>query len=99
MAQSVVEPKGKGALLLDSHPAGCERSVALAAEQAQQAEGVAGSRSGGRPPNVLVIGSSAGYGQAITIAGLVGLRMSGLALCLERAPTARRAAPAGRSRA
>src|SRR4051812_22412992 len=90
MALSVVEPRGKGALLLDSHPGGCARSVAQAAATVAPVTG-----TGDRPPTVLVIGTSAGYGQAITTAGLVGLRMSGVGLCLERAATGRRSASAG----
>src|SRR5262245_2506614 len=87
MAMSVVEPKGKGALLPDSHPIGCARTVA---------EDVTGVGDLGREaPTVLVIGASAGYGQAITAAGLVGLRMSGIGLGLERAATTRRTASAG----
>ena len=87
MAMTVVEPKGKGALLLDSHPSGCARTVA---------EDVADVGELGRTqPTVLVIGASAGYGQAITAAGLVGMRMSGVGLGLERPATARRTASAG----
>jgi enoyl-[acyl-carrier protein] reductase/trans-2-enoyl-CoA reductase (NAD+) len=90
MAISVVEPKGKGALLLDSHPGGCERSVEAAAASVGPTAPAAGPA-----PTALVIGSSAGYGNAITTAGLVGLRMSGIGLCLERGATARRSASAG----
>jgi enoyl-[acyl-carrier protein] reductase / trans-2-enoyl-CoA reductase (NAD+) len=89
MAMSVVEPKGKGALLLDSHPSGCARTVS------DDAATVVPGSLGRDAPTVLVIGCSAGYGQAITAAGLVGMRMSGLGLGLERAATARRTASAG----
>jgi enoyl-[acyl-carrier protein] reductase/trans-2-enoyl-CoA reductase (NAD+) len=89
MAMTVVEPKGKGALLLDSHPSGCARTV-------EEAAAAVDPGSLGRDaPIALVIGASAGYGQAITGAGLVGLRMSGIGLGLERGPTARRSASAG----
>ena len=88
MAMTVVEPKGKGALLLDSHPTGCARTVTDAAAAVE-----AGSLGRDRP-TALVIGTSAGYGQAITAAGLAGMRMSGIGLGLERAP-GRRTGSAG----
>lgn len=90
MAVRVVEPKGKGALLLDAHPAGCEATVERAA-----AEITADAAPDDPAPTVLIIGTSSGYGQAITTAGLVGMRMSGIGLCLERAATGRRTASAG----
>src|SRR5690606_8656708 len=90
MAVRVVEPKGKGALLLDAHPGGCEATVEQAA-----AEVTAGAVLDDPAPTVLIIGTSSGYGQAITIAGLVGMRMSGIGLCEERAATDRRTASAG----
>src|ERR1700730_11831817 len=89
MAMSVIAPKGKGALLLDAHPAGCAQSVAAAAEVG------AGAPLAGQSPRVLVIGSSSGYGHAITIAGLAGMSMSGIGLSFERAAAGRRTASAG----
>jgi enoyl-[acyl-carrier protein] reductase/trans-2-enoyl-CoA reductase (NAD+) len=88
MAMTVVEPKGKGALLLDSHPTGCARTVT------DGAASVPPGSLGRDAPTALVIGTSAGYGQAITAAGLAGMRMSGIGLGLERAP-GRRTGSAG----
>ena len=65
MTERIVSPTGRGFLLLDSHPTGCARTVADMVAQVP-----AGSRSD-RAPVALVIGSSAGYGLATTIAGLV----------------------------
>jgi enoyl-[acyl-carrier protein] reductase/trans-2-enoyl-CoA reductase (NAD+) len=81
VAERLVESRGKGVLLLDSHPTGCERTVQLAADEI-----AAPADSTAPPPTALVIGSSAGYGAAITIAGLIGLRLRGLGLALERPP-------------
>jgi enoyl-[acyl-carrier protein] reductase / trans-2-enoyl-CoA reductase (NAD+) len=94
MAVSVVQPKGKGALLLDAHPGGCEATVEQTA-----AEITTGAAPNDPTPTVLIIGTSSGYGQAITTAGLVGMRISGIGLCLERAATGRRTASAGWYRA
>src|SRR5690606_33266653 len=90
MAVRVVGPRGKGALLLDAHPGGCEATVAQAA-----AEVAADAVPDDPAPRVLIIRTSSGYGQAITTAGLVGWRISGIGLCLERAATGRRTASAG----
>ncbi len=89
MTRRVVEPKGKGALLLDSHPEGCRHSVQLCAAEIEPGAGRE------TPKTALVIGSSTGYGAAITVAGLVGERISGVGLCLERPPTERRTGSAG----
>jgi enoyl-[acyl-carrier protein] reductase/trans-2-enoyl-CoA reductase (NAD+) len=90
MAMTVVEPKGKGVLLLDSHPDGCRRTVEAAAAEVPA---IAPSPAAGR--RALIIGASAGYGMAITVAGLKGLGIAGMGLALERPATARRTASAG----
>jgi enoyl-[acyl-carrier protein] reductase / trans-2-enoyl-CoA reductase (NAD+) len=85
----VITPRGKGALLLDAHPVGCARAVAEAADS------VPDLRTGDRPPVALIIGSSAGYGNALAAAGLAGWGISGVGLALERPADARRTASAG----
>src|ERR1700677_2425171 len=77
MAKRIITPSGRGFLLLDSHPAGCERTVcdlatAIPAPPAAEREG---------RPVALVIGSSAGYGLAITVAGLARYGITGLGIC------------------
>src|SRR5882672_9806774 len=107
MTERIITPTGRGFLLLDSHPAGCERSVAAmraqvpagspasaepirqapAAEpikQAHAAEPIMRAPSG--RPVVLVIGASAGYGLATTIAGLARHGMNGVGIGFERPP-------------
>jgi enoyl-[acyl-carrier protein] reductase/trans-2-enoyl-CoA reductase (NAD+) len=87
MTERIVTPTGRGFLLLDSHPAGCERSVAD-----MRAQVPAGTTP--RRPVALVIGSSAGYGLATTIAGLVRHGINGVGIGFERAP-GRRTGTAG----
>jgi len=90
MAPRVITPSGRGFLLLDSHPVGCERTVGdLAA-----AVPLLSAPRPGRRPVALVIGSSAGYGLAMTVAGLARYGITGLGICLEKAP-GRRTGTAG----
>src|SRR5690349_20219277 len=70
MAERIVSPTGRGFLLLDAHPTGCVRTVERMREEAGT------PRAADTPgPVVLVIGSSAGYGLAATIAGLARHRI------------------------
>jgi enoyl-[acyl-carrier protein] reductase/trans-2-enoyl-CoA reductase (NAD+) len=84
MSSRVIRPTGRGFLLLDSHPEGCTRSVADVVPSFAPA-----------PRKVaLIIGSSAGYGLATTIAGLSRYGISGVGVAFER-PPGRRTATAG----
>ncbi|MFJ3121901.1 enoyl-[acyl-carrier-protein] reductase FabV [Streptomyces sp. NPDC086993] len=89
MSERVIAPKNRGFLFLDSHPTGCERLV----EDMWQAV-PAPSRVPDRAPVALVIGSSAGYGLAATIAGLARAGIRGIGVCFEKAP-GRRTGTAG----
>ncbi|WP_425264251.1 enoyl-[acyl-carrier-protein] reductase FabV [Streptomyces bungoensis] len=88
-SKRVVDPTGRGYLLLESHPAGCFRSVQL-----MRAEVPAPENPAARRPTALVVGSSAGYGLASTIAGLVRYGIDGVGIGLER-PAGHRSASAG----
>jgi enoyl-[acyl-carrier protein] reductase / trans-2-enoyl-CoA reductase (NAD+) len=89
MAARVLRPEGKGFLFLDSHPTGCARTVDEMISEVVPA-------AAGRPAaRVLIIGCSAGYGLAATIAGLFGYRARVVGICYERPATARRSASAG----
>jgi enoyl-[acyl-carrier protein] reductase/trans-2-enoyl-CoA reductase (NAD+) len=90
MAPRVITPSGKGFILLDSHPVGCEHSVRDLAAAVPQLP----ARDRARRPVALVIGSSAGYGLAITVAGMVRHGITGLGICRENAP-GRRTGTAG----
>ncbi|WP_194821349.1 enoyl-[acyl-carrier-protein] reductase FabV [Micromonospora sp. S-DT3-3-22] len=88
-SERVVSPTGRGYLQLESHPAGCIRSVAL-----MRAQVAAPELPPVRRPTALVIGSSAGYGLASTITGLVRYGIDGVGIGFER-PAGQRSATAG----
>ncbi len=89
----VVRPEGRGLLLFDAHPAGCCRSVdELAAQVPRRA---VADRPVADRPVALIIGSSAGYGLAATVAALVRHGMRGVGVCYERPASGHRTATAG----
>jgi enoyl-[acyl-carrier protein] reductase / trans-2-enoyl-CoA reductase (NAD+) len=93
MSARVLRPEGKGFLFLDSHPAGCARTV-------DEMIGEVGRAATARPgaaaaPRVLLIGCSAGYGLATAVAGLFGYDARLVGVCYERPANARRSASAG----
>ncbi|MGW0588602.1 enoyl-[acyl-carrier-protein] reductase FabV [Streptosporangium sp. NPDC002607] len=92
MTERLIEPRGRGFLLFDSHPAGCEKIVGDMWDRVAPA--IPGKKAERRPV-ALIIGSSAGYGMAATIAGIRRYGLDGVGLCFERPPTERRTATAG----
>ncbi|WP_432043133.1 enoyl-[acyl-carrier-protein] reductase FabV [Streptomyces cadmiisoli] len=91
MSERVLIPRNRGFLFLDSHPAGCERLVADMWDACSDAANM--PQRGG--PVALIIGSSAGYGLAATVAGLKRAGIRGIMVSFEKAPTERRTATAG----
>lgn len=91
MSERVLTPRNRGFLFLDSHPAGCER---LVADMWQECPDPADAPEGAGPV-ALIIGSSAGYGLAATVAGLKRAGIRGVMVSFEKAPTERRTATAG----
>jgi enoyl-[acyl-carrier protein] reductase/trans-2-enoyl-CoA reductase (NAD+) len=91
MTQRPINPTARGFLYLDSHPTGCERIVV---DQWAQVPPSSGGVLDGRRPVALIVGSSAGYGLAATIAGLARYGIKGIGVCFEK-PPARRTATAG----
>ncbi|MYT33274.1 enoyl-[acyl-carrier-protein] reductase FabV [Streptomyces sp. MspMP-M5] len=92
MTDRVIDrPRSRGFLFLDSHPAGCRQLVSDMWE-AVPAPAAAPPADG---PVALVIGSSAGYGLAATLAGLKRAGIRGIGVCFEKPATARRTATAG----
>jgi enoyl-[acyl-carrier protein] reductase/trans-2-enoyl-CoA reductase (NAD+) len=89
VAERVIKPTGRGFLLLDAHPAGCVQTVTDMRGQVPQPTDSPNAR-----PVALVIGSSAGYGLAATVAGLVRHGIHGVGIAFER-PPGRRTATAG----
>jgi enoyl-[acyl-carrier protein] reductase / trans-2-enoyl-CoA reductase (NAD+) len=92
MAARVLRPEGKGFRFLDAHPTGCARTVD---EMISEVVGAPADRRAAAAPRVLIIGCSAGYGLAATVAGLFGYGARVLGVCYERPATARRSASAG----
>ncbi|RSS46772.1 enoyl-[acyl-carrier-protein] reductase FabV [Streptomyces sp. WAC08241] len=91
MSERALVPRHRGFLFLDSHPVGCQQVVA----DMWQACPAPDSVLEGDGPVALVIGSSAGYGLAATVAGLKRAGIRGIAVSFEKAPTMRRTATAG----
>ncbi|MFG3227207.1 enoyl-[acyl-carrier-protein] reductase FabV [Kitasatospora sp. NPDC048194] len=91
MTERVIDPRNRGFLFLDSHPAGCRHLVADMWRSCPEPTGV----PEGAGPVALIIGSSAGYGLAATLAGLKRAGIRGIAVSFEKAPTERRTATAG----
>jgi enoyl-[acyl-carrier protein] reductase / trans-2-enoyl-CoA reductase (NAD+) len=91
MAARVLRPEGKGFIFLDAHPTGCARTV----DEMIAEVGHAVDHRGPTGPRVLIIGCSAGYGLAATVAGLFGYGARVIGVCYERPATARRTASAG----
>ncbi|MFF3014953.1 enoyl-[acyl-carrier-protein] reductase FabV [Streptomyces sp. NPDC057939] len=103
MTDRVLTPRNRGFLFLDSHPVGCRQLVAdmwqacpdpAPVQTPAPAPAPAGVPEGDGPV-ALVIGSSAGYGLAATLAGLKRAGIRGIAVSFEKAPTVRRTATAG----
>ncbi|MEH6712341.1 MAG: enoyl-ACP reductase FabV [Paraglaciecola polaris] len=86
----VIKPKIRGFICTNAHPDGCAASVA------QQIEYVTSHGDlGAGPKNVLVIGSSTGYGLASRIVSAFGYGANTLGVCFEKAPSERKTATAG----
>ncbi|QNS02645.1 enoyl-[acyl-carrier-protein] reductase FabV [Streptomyces xanthii] len=90
MSERVIEPKSRGFLFLDSHPGGCAALV----DEMWHAVPAPDRADDGDRPVALIIGSSAGYGLAATIAGLARAGIRGIGVCFEKAP-GRRTGTAG----
>ena len=92
MPEQVVKQRSRGFLCVNAHPEGCARNVE------DQIAHVSGKTHEALPSgieNVLVIGSSTGYGLASRIAAGWGLGCRTLGVFLERPPSGRRTASAG----
>ncbi|MBY8882886.1 enoyl-[acyl-carrier-protein] reductase FabV [Actinacidiphila acidipaludis] len=95
MTESVITPRNRGFLFLDAHPAGCREVVDGMWRDLPSRDEENGAASAGEGPVALVIGSSAGYGLAATLAGLKRAGIRGIGICFEREGGPRRTATAG----
>ncbi|GLX84544.1 enoyl-[acyl-carrier-protein] reductase [NADH] [Thalassotalea loyana] len=86
----VIKPKIRGFICTNAHPVGCEahvnEQIAYVKSQEQASE---------KPKNVLVIGSSTGYGLASRITAAFGCQAKTLGVFFEKPPTEKRTASAG----
>ena len=86
----VIKPKIRGFICTNAHPAGCEAHVneqISYVKSHQQAET--------KPKNVLVIGSSTGYGLSSRITAAFGNNAKTLGIFFEKPPTEKKTASAG----
>jgi len=86
----VIKPKIRGFICTNAHPAGCEAHVneqISYVKKHQQADV--------KPKNVLVIGSSTGYGLASRITAAFGNEAKTLGIFFEKPPTEKKTASAG----
>ena len=86
----IIEPKVRGFICTNAHPKGCAANVE---EQVKFIESQGRIENG--PKNVLVIGSSTGYGLASRIAAAFGCGAKTLGFFFEKVPSQKRCGTAG----
>ena len=91
MPEQIVKQRSRGFICVTAHPEGCARNVEqqIDAVKRNRPESVRG------PRNVLVIGSSTGYGLATRIAAAWGFGAKTVGVFYERPPDGRKTAAAG----
>ncbi len=88
----IISPRVRGFICTNAHPIGCAENVA---QQIDYIKAQNVDNTDGAPKNVLVIGSSTGYGLASRITAAYGYGAKTLGLFFEKPPTAKRTASAG----
>ena len=86
----VIQPKIRGFICTNAHPVGCAEHVK---EQIEYVKALGPVANG--PKNVLVIGSSTGYGLASRITAAFGSGAKTLGIFFEKEPTENKTASAG----
>jgi len=86
----IIKPKVRGFICINAHPQGCAANVKAQIDFTK----AQGAVSGG-PKNVLVLGSSTGYGLASRITAAFGSNSKTLVVCFEKPPTETKTASAG----
>ena len=91
MPRQIIKQRSRGFICINAHPEGCARNVQ------HQIDTIVQARPAGAdgPKNVLVIGSSTGYGLATRIAAAWGFGAKTLGVFFERPPDGKRTASAG----
>lgn len=87
----VINPKIRGFICTNAHPVGCAKNVQEQIDVIKQHK----FDSTDGPKNVLVIGSSTGYGLASRITAAFGYGAKSLGVFFEKPPTEKRTASAG----
>jgi len=86
----VIQPKVRGFICTNAHPAGCaahvNEQIAYVKSQTQADE---------KPKNVLIVGASTGYGLASRITAAFGNQAKTLGIFFEKPPTEKKTASAG----
>ncbi len=86
----VIKPKIRGFICTNAHPAGCEAHIN---EQISYVK--AHQQADAKPKNVLVIGSSTGYGLSSRITAAFGNNAKTLGIFFEKPPTEKKTGSAG----
>jgi enoyl-[acyl-carrier protein] reductase/trans-2-enoyl-CoA reductase (NAD+) len=86
----IVKPKIRGFICTNAHPVGCATNVQQQIDYVQ-AQGALSNA----PKNVLVLGSSTGYGLASRITAAFAGGANTLGVCFEKSPTQRKTGTAG----
>ena len=89
MAKIIVEPRMRGFISLTAHPDGCAKRVLKDIEIAKDFSFPEQQK------NVLVIGSSQGYGLSSLLTSCFGYNNKTLGICFEKPPSASKTATAG----
>ncbi len=86
----IIKPKTRGFICTTAHPVGCEANVL---EQINITKAQGGVKGG--PKNVLVVGSSSGYGLSSRIAAAFGSKAATLGVFFEKPGTDKKSGTAG----
>ena len=86
----IIKPKVRGFICINAHPQGCAANVKAQIDFTKAQGPVAGG-----PKNVLVLGSSTGYGLASRITAAFGSNAKTLGVCFEKPPTETKTGSAG----
>lgn len=91
----VIKPKVRGFICTNAHPVGCEQNVKNQIDYIKSRSVFSSNSNKNKPKNVLIIGSSTGYGLASRITSAFGYGANTLGVCFEKAPTERKTGTAG----
>lgn len=91
----IISPKVRGFICTNAHPQGCAANVQQQIAYIQSQTAALSGGASGAPKNVLVIGSSTGYGLASRITAAFGYGAKTLGVFFEKPPMERKTASAG----